>query len=119
MMEAELEQLSARASAVIRGVIAEMSDDDQLLLQLRFETGMTVAQIARSLHIEQKLLYRRIERHMHAIRDALVESGIDADAARDMLEHHTGLDLDLGNPSIRPSQTVDGESGAAHEEISG
>lgn len=119
MMEAEREEVSARASSAIRQVLEGLPEDDQLILQLRFESGMSVAQIARSLHIEQKLLYRRIERQMRTMRDELVRAGIDAEVAHDILDHRLDLDLDLGNSGAGPSPASDGALAARHEEISG
>jgi len=118
LMEAERQTLSSRMSATIRGVLQRLPEDDQLILQLRFESGMTVAQIARSLHLDQKVLYRRIERHMASIREALERDGLGADAARELMDHGMSLDLDLGKHAARPSNKDDAIT-AAHGEISG
>jgi len=85
--EDERKKIATRAREIIRGALANVSDDDRVILRLRFFGGMSVADIARSLHLEQKLLYRRIDRHLHAIRDALDEAGIRGDELDSVIAH--------------------------------
>lgn len=85
--EDERKKVATRAREIIRGALANVSEDDRVILRLRFFGGMSVADIARSLHLEQKLLYRRIERHLHAIRDALDEAGIRGDELDSVIAH--------------------------------
>lgn len=95
-------------SAVLARAIRALPEDDRLILQLRFESGMTVAQIARALQIDQKLLYRRIERCMREMRTELERSGIEAASALDLIgRDETSLDFALGNLPPRPSMSRD------------
>ena len=42
--------------------MAGLEQEDQLILVLEFEDGRTVAEIAATLRLESKALYRRVER---------------------------------------------------------
>jgi RNA polymerase sigma factor for flagellar operon FliA len=99
---------SDRLSTIMSAVIARLPEDERLILQLRFEGGMTVPQIARSLGLDQKLTYRRIERRMRDIRVELERSGI---AWRDVLDligrDEVLLQFDLGKQKPRPSTGAD------------
>jgi RNA polymerase sigma factor for flagellar operon FliA len=100
----ERRHASERLSAVMSAVIERLPEEERLILQLRFEGGMTVPQIARSLGLDQKLTYRRIERRMRDIRTELERSGI---AWRDVLDligrDEVLLQFDLGKQKLRPS----------------
>jgi transposase-like protein len=98
-------------------VIERLPEDERLILQLRFEGGMTVPQIARALGLDQKLTYRRIERRMRDIRTELERSGI---AWRDVLDligrDEALLQFDLGKQKPRPSIGADERAPATTEE---
>ena len=99
---------SERLSSIMSAVIARLPEDERLILQLRFEGGMTVPQIARALGLDQKLTYRRIERRMRDIRRELERAGI---AWRDVLDligrDEVLLQFDLGKRKPRPSNGAD------------
>src|SRR5262249_45050717 len=67
--------------AVARAVEA-LPPQDQLILRLCFYEEFSVADIARTLQLEQKPLYRRLENLLSRLRNALEAAGIDADQAR-------------------------------------
>lgn len=95
---------SERLSALMTAVIEKMPEDERLILQLRFEGGMAVSQISRVLGIEQKLLYRRLERRMRDIRAELERAGIEPGDALDLIGRDEDLlDFNLGIESRRPS----------------
>jgi RNA polymerase sigma factor (sigma-70 family) len=99
---------SERVSMVMAAVIESMPDDERLILQLRFEGGMAVSQIARVLRLDQKLLYRRLERRMHDIRAELERSGLTSADVLDLIgRDEEFLDFDLGKRIRRPSMTAD------------
>ena len=50
--------------------------EDRLLLRLRFWQGLSVADIAALLKLEAKPLYRRYERLMRELREALEAQGL-------------------------------------------
>jgi RNA polymerase sigma factor (sigma-70 family) len=107
---------SEQLSALVSTIVGRLPDDDRLIFQLRFEGGMSVAQIARSLQIEQKLLYRRIERRMLEIREELERSGIAPSEAIDLIGRDDAvLTFDLGKRNPRPSIPHDERATAQSE----
>jgi RNA polymerase sigma factor for flagellar operon FliA len=111
LLASDRRNASERLSAIMSAAIARLPDDDRLILQLRFEGGMTVAQIARSLGLDQKLTYRRIERNMREMKKELERSGV---ALRDVLDligrDEVLVRFDLGKRKSRPS--IDGDETA-------
>lgn len=64
--------------------IARLPAGDALILKLRFEDGLTVADIARALGVDAKPLYRRIDRLFRRVRADLEAQGIGAATVRDL-----------------------------------
>lgn len=117
LFEEERRRTSERLSAIMSEIIGRLPEDDQLILQLRFEGGMPVSNIARALQIDQKLLYRRLERRMRDIRVELERSGVDADEVLDLIGRDEAvLDFDLGKQKRRPSIGPDERAPAQSEE---
>lgn len=100
----ERRRLAERVSALVSEELAKLPDDDRLVLQLRFEQEMTVAQIARMLGREQKLLYRTIEKREREIGRGLERAGVRARDVLDLIGHgESFLAFCFGNRRPRPS----------------
>lgn len=100
---------SERLSAVMSAIIGKMPDDARLILQLRFEGGVAVSQIARMLKIDQKMLYRRLEQQMRHLREEVERAGLDSGEILDLVgRDDTPLHFDLGNRKPGPSIGSDG-----------
>lgn len=109
--------VSERISTVMVGLMERLPDQDRLILQLRFEGGMSVADIARALLLDQKLTYRRIERNMRELRRELERTGIaSADVADLIGRAEVLLRFELGKPDRRPSIPSDAMAGTQSEE---
>jgi RNA polymerase sigma factor for flagellar operon FliA len=65
-----------RAHGVLAEVVAALPPQDQIVLRLRFVEEMQIADIARTLHLEARPLYRRIERLTAELRRGLAERGV-------------------------------------------
>ncbi|HJW94783.1 MAG TPA: sigma-70 family RNA polymerase sigma factor [Thermoanaerobaculia bacterium] len=118
VLESERRRTSEKLSTVMSAIVAELPEEDQLILQLRFEGGMAVSQIARALQIEQKLLYRRLERRMKDIRAELERRGVNANDALDLIgRDEANLAFDLGNRDRRPSIGRDERAAKQPEEF--
>ena len=118
VLAAERQTTSQRLSRAMREVIGRLPDNDRLLLQLRFESRFTIAQISRSMQIEQKLLYRRMDKLLKDLRAELERAGIDPRDAADLIGREGAhLDFALGTPVLRPSTMSEG-SVAAQGEVS-
>jgi RNA polymerase sigma factor (sigma-70 family) len=85
----ELGEERAAAERALASAIAEEPAEDQVILRMRFWEGSSVADIARALRIEQKPLYRRLERALGSLRQQLELQGISADHVRALLEDET------------------------------
>lgn len=71
--------------SALREALSTLDEEDRLLVTLRFLDGHTVAQIARALCLEQKPLYRRIDRLMVTLRRTLEAEGVTAESASEVL----------------------------------
>lgn len=108
-----------RVSAVVMRFLDALPDEDQLIFQLRFHANMTVAQIARALHIEQQLLYRRLYRHFEVLRGDLTQIGISAHDMEELIGNDiVPLDFRWKNEHSRPSGDENESEDARQEEIS-
>jgi RNA polymerase sigma factor (sigma-70 family) len=70
--------MAAEVSSTIRRRIAAMEALDQLILRLHFDTGMTVAEMARSLGRDQQWLYARLRALGAKLRRSLIAAGFSA-----------------------------------------
>ena len=77
LIEAEQEAGRGRSTRRLAEVISALPDDDRLLVLLRFEQGMTVADIARLWKVDQKGLYRRFDDLLRRVRKILKDEGFD------------------------------------------
>jgi RNA polymerase sigma factor (sigma-70 family) len=89
----DVAQRSSQANAAVRSAMASMTAQDRVILRLRFTCNASIASISRSLGIEQRPLYRRIEALLATLRRALREEGIDASSAAGLIGAET---LDFG-----------------------
>jgi RNA polymerase sigma factor (sigma-70 family) len=91
--QAERQALADRTFAIIRRTIAGLPAADQVFLRMQVESGLTVAQIARSLGVEQKALYRKKDELLKRLRLDLEAEGIGSPDAQELL---SSLDWDAG-----------------------
>ena len=106
-----------KLSALMTSEFARLPDDERLVFQLRFEQSMTVAQIARMLGRDQKLLYRLLEKRAREIRSHLERAGVDARSVADLIgRDETFFSFDFGNEPPRPS--IQSDEKVAHSEES-
>jgi RNA polymerase sigma factor (sigma-70 family) len=101
------------AAAALDRAMGGFSPEDRLILQLRFEGGMKVPEIARITSLEQRKVYTRLERLFKALRRALEDAGIDHAAVGELLDR-PALDLSLEPRPERTStpQSASGRKGA-------
>ncbi len=116
LLEGERRRTSEQLSAIMSAILHRLPEQDQLILQLRFEGGMPMSDIARALQVDQRPLYRRVERLMRDIRVDLERRGVDASVVLDLIGRDEAvLDFDLGNqnrrPSIGPDERATAQSG--------
>jgi RNA polymerase sigma factor for flagellar operon FliA len=103
-----------RISNALTVAIRSLSDQDRVILRLRFQDGIAVANIARALHLDQKPLYRRFDTLLRRLRAALEAAGIDPAEARELVERN---DMDIGLALFAgTSGTDDSDAGPASAE---
>jgi RNA polymerase sigma factor (sigma-70 family) len=93
-------------TAALDTLIGQMSAEDGLVLQMRFWQGMRVPDIARSLGIEQKKLYKRLDRLFMELRRSLENAGIDNSVVVDIISH-SASDLPLASMPKRMQTASD------------
>lgn len=74
-----------RIEHALLAAIAELPDEDRVITRMRFWDGISVADIAKILGLEQKPLYRRIEAIERRLRDSLARHGVTEHRAREVL----------------------------------
>ena len=72
----------SRAEALLDEALAALSDEDRLILRMHFYEGLTIAKISRGLCLDQKQLYRRIERMKEDLKARLEAEGMRWDDLR-------------------------------------
>jgi RNA polymerase sigma factor (sigma-70 family) len=83
--EAEAAQLREDAWRTIEQALEALPPEDRVILRLRYWEGMSVADIARTLRLDQKPLYRRIEGDLARLRPLLEAGGVDRELAAELL----------------------------------
>jgi RNA polymerase sigma factor (sigma-70 family) len=73
---AERDFLAKRVQTALDRARQALPPIDRLILKMRFEDRAAVSDIARSLHIEQRPLYRTLERLLKQIGEAMQADGI-------------------------------------------
>lgn len=81
---------SASEASAAAGALGEeltgLSPEDQVILRMRFQQGLSVADVARALGLEQRPLYRRIDRLLAELRRRLEARGVSRDRVRALLD---------------------------------
>ena len=99
------------SSDLVDQAMASMEPEDRLILKMRFWHAAKVPDIAAALHIDQKKLYKRIDRLIAALRDALLRAGISREDIGDLLTHADhNLTLHAEKRGPRPSKVKTGIS---------
>lgn len=114
-VESEDRRKSARKAAItIDGLLEKMDAEDRLILEMRFWHSLKVPDIARRLHVEQKKVYKRLDRLFGFMRSALERAGVGKAEVGTLLgrgdqEIHFGLIAKNGE--IRPFRPSNGRGG--------
>jgi RNA polymerase sigma factor (sigma-70 family) len=77
---------AARVQAALATAMHALDAQDRLIVALRFRDGRTFVEIARLLRLDQKGLYRRVERLLKELRATLRASGVDGTDALEIFE---------------------------------
>ena len=69
--------------------LASLTEEDQVIVRLHFSQGLSIADVARALKLEQKPLYRRVDRLRVWLRGQLEREGVDKSMVRSALPGDT------------------------------
>ena len=102
------ERTARRIRETIAAVSKSFNPEDRVILKLRFKKGLKVPEIARTLGLDQKRVYKRLDKLFDTLRRALEQAGVgraDSDAVLVSGDHDICLDLlsDEENGSSGPS----------------
>jgi len=100
----ELRGMSVRTGTLLREAMAGWPAADRMLLRLRFESSLSIADIARVMNIPQRPLYRQFEALFERLRKMLAAAGIDPADAADLLAATDRIELDFG-PAWKNAET--------------
>jgi RNA polymerase sigma factor for flagellar operon FliA len=78
VVEEERVAAETRRTQALRAAIAELDTQDRLILALHYRDGHKVSEIAALLRLEQKPLYRRLDRLLGQLRQRLQEEGFQS-----------------------------------------
>lgn len=110
-IEAETAKRAARTEAAVADAMLELDPEDRLFLQMRYQDGFTIAQIARRHGIHQRSLYTRFENCINSLREAMKERGISSEDIReivswDLLDLKIDYGVDDDSDGERPGVSV-------------
>jgi RNA polymerase sigma factor (sigma-70 family) len=74
--------------------IQALTDQERVILRLRFHDGLAVADIARALHLDQKPLYRHFDTLLRQLRAALEAAGVGPAEASELV-NRKDVDISL------------------------
>ncbi|HKR66615.1 MAG TPA: sigma-70 family RNA polymerase sigma factor [Thermoanaerobaculia bacterium] len=107
------ERTARRAASTIDGLLDSMDAEDRLILQMRFWDALKVPEIARTLHIEQKKLYKRLDKLFGTLRRGLESAGLSKREVGNLLSRgdqdiHVAAFPRREIPTIGPSHPTGG-----------
>lgn len=109
VMRRERERTARGMANAMEPVIEQMDAEDRVIMSMRFWHAAKVPDIASALHVDQKKLYKRIDRLSAILGEALERAGFGRDDAADLLAHGDhNLTLNLEKLGARLSTEADG-----------
>ena len=78
-LDRERQAEAERVVAALEEEMGTLDPEDRVILKMRFESDFKIADIARTLHLPAKPLYRRIEKLLTELRRGLERRGIGRD----------------------------------------
>jgi RNA polymerase sigma factor (sigma-70 family) len=83
---AERQAQRNQVTDVLDRAMARLSAEDQVIVRMRFVDGRTLADVARALKIEQKPLYRRVNRLRERLRAAMEADGVHDEDVQELID---------------------------------
>ena len=83
----DLKRQVARVRSALKGALGSLAPDERYLLQRRFDRGESIVDIARTLGIDPKALYRQFEAILGRIRRTLEAKAFTGSEVRSLVGH--------------------------------
>jgi RNA polymerase sigma factor for flagellar operon FliA len=84
VLASERDDQLADAKDALRRALHELPDEDRAIIRMHSYEGLSVADIARGLGVEQKRLYPHIKQLLAALRRTLTSQGVSADVLENL-----------------------------------
>lgn len=81
----EREAVRARLFAALERCIERLEEEDRLIVSMTFVDRLAVAEVARTLRLKQRPLYRRLPRIQQELRSLLAQEGFDHHQVAELL----------------------------------
>jgi RNA polymerase sigma factor (sigma-70 family) len=94
-LDRELRGLSGRANALLRETISAWPAEDRMLVRLRFESSLSIADAARLMKVPQRPLYRRLQSLLARLREVLMAAGVNSSAVGDLLGATNSIEMNF------------------------
>jgi len=111
VVRAERDFLAKRVQAVLERARHALPAEERLILKMRFESAVPVADIARALHLDQKRLYRTIEQLLNRMRKSLEAEGVSREDIGRLFAEEAG-GVETGGEAL-------GETSTGHRHMRG
>jgi RNA polymerase sigma factor (sigma-70 family) len=105
VLRAEHDFLAKRLQTALDRVRQTLTPEERLILKMRFEDSVPVADIARALHLNQKRLYRTIEQLLATLRQGLEAEGLDRGEVTALFADGVLSEVDLSDAPERGDVT--------------
>lgn len=116
------ERTARKAAEVVDGVLQKLGSEDRVILTMRFWDAKKVPEIAALLHLDQKKIYKRLDKLFLTLRRALEAEGVSKSDVEALLcrgdqEIKLGILSNQENPPVRPSNPADGKQSRNGDEV--
>lgn len=82
VLAAEEAERRGRVAAALEKALEQLDPEDRIIVRMHLMEGCTLAHVARALTLEQKPLYRRVDRLRAKLRKFLEDLGVDVGSLR-------------------------------------
>ncbi|HEX8213245.1 MAG TPA: sigma-70 family RNA polymerase sigma factor [Longimicrobium sp.] len=85
VMDAEVDSRRAEIVGALDAAMRQLDPEERMIVKLRYADGNTLADVARTLRLDQKPLYRRAPRLLARLLELLESAGLRQDDVRGLL----------------------------------
>jgi RNA polymerase sigma factor (sigma-70 family) len=111
LLQRELAKQKRQIAVALQEALARLPNSDRLLLTMRFEDGRSVAEIATALRLDQRGLYRRIDKLLKSLRREIPTSHLSDDVIGRLLEAGDTNRATSGEKAVRRPSVDEGAPG--------